>query len=448
MAHGARSHSLFGASNAHRWMVCTASPSFTENLPDTPGAAALEGTEFHEWLEKVVRSQVDVRDVPIAAMREGILLVLDEIKEYVEAGWTLYTEQQGLIGVDFGGTLDICLLSPCKTKIRIIDAKFGMMYVAAENNPQGLVYAGVSQTWFPTVVDFTFVIVQPRTVTGSPVREWSFGLDELVAFLERALQAIVDAKSAPKFVAGEHCHFCKGAPICAELQRKALAVAGENFQGINVTELSTIELPAPDTIPLDRLAHILAGSDILRDWLKAVENAAYAASRSGQRVPGYKIVEAQARRKWDATITPEAAARTLAGTCGEDPKNFLRHELVGIIEAETFIKSSVRASLRASGLAKKDIDARVRQTIEAVSLELTDRASSGNLTLVPDSDPRPAMSLTKDAFQGVTIEHVPAPVDALIKPPAPPCVTYEVNSAPPIFPGSKFEHELNIDDYI
>ena len=49
--HGARAHSRFGASSAHRWMACPGTIRMCEGIPERSSAYADEGTQAHELLE-------------------------------------------------------------------------------------------------------------------------------------------------------------------------------------------------------------------------------------------------------------------------------------------------------------------------------------------------------------------------------------------------------------
>jgi hypothetical protein len=125
----------------------------------------------------------------------------------------------------------------------------------------------------------------------------------------------------------------------------------------------------------------------IRAWLKSIEDAAYQyAVVQRNPFPGHKVVQANPKREWAADA--ETTAIGLAKITGAQPSAFLKTSCVGITEAEGVIKQ----------LAKKVPNP--EDITRAFSL-LTVKRSSGTLSLVPDSDKRPAYDAAKEAFVGV-----------------------------------------------
>lgn len=431
--HGARHHARFPASSAHRWIPCTASINYTANLPETTSDAAEEGRIAHEYLEQVLNSEIRLERIPTDEVRDAVAIVLDEIEEFLVDGWALYSEQYGEYAKDAGGTVDISLLRKDHRALKIIDFKYGKRVVEVVGNRQLLAYAAVMIQHFTAVDEIELIIVQPRAFhQHGPVRRWAVTREDVAKFLEEAANAMFAADHHPQFKAGEHCRYCKAEAVCPEFERAALAVASESFS--TVQQVDKAVLPAPEDIPNDRLAHILNASAVLDEWLKAVERVAYARLRQGHQVPGWKLVEAKGRRKWDEAVEPETIADALATLGGGLPGDFLRVTPIGITEAERKLKAAVRETAQAIGHPKAAADQMVRDAV-AYAAQLMDRGSSGNLTLVRDTDARPAKTPVGDAFTGVTIEHAPAQEPA----PVPP------------WPGAQMLHGddgLNAEDYI
>src|SRR5665213_1028404 len=56
--HGERAHSKFSASGADRWFNCPGSVELSEGQPDKSSPWAIEGTEAHEVLEKIMLQEL------------------------------------------------------------------------------------------------------------------------------------------------------------------------------------------------------------------------------------------------------------------------------------------------------------------------------------------------------------------------------------------------------
>jgi hypothetical protein len=162
--------------------------------------------------------------------------------------------------------------------------------------------------------------------------------------------------------------------------------------------LRELPLPAPVDLGLDRIAHILNHADALTTWLKAIESYAKEQLRLGKKVPGYKLVEAQGRRRWIESDVERMAFR-LCEASGRalSEEQFTRTELVGILEAEEMLAAEARRRAPKGQQAKAARDARERMAF------LTLRESSGNLTMVPEHDSRPAADRSATVFRGVQI---------------------------------------------
>jgi hypothetical protein len=142
------------------------------------------------------------------------------------------------------------------------------------------------------------------------------------------------------------------------------------------------------------MAYVLRNADIMRDWLSAVDKAAYARAMSGIPIPGHKLVETRGERKWKLGLG--LGSQELAKLSGLPATDFMRTSLVSISDAEAKVAAAVRAS---APMGQKD------QAVKAAKERmawLAPRATTGNLTLVPDHDPRPAANRAA-AFVGVNL---------------------------------------------
>lgn len=379
--------------------------------PTAASPHAIEGTRAHELLDYCMSHAFEYADswMPWGDDAEkvaSVQMVLDyvaDLRERYPDLKVLHEErfvfpQQAVPPGEAAGIADILCYSAATTDAWVIDFKFGQgIVVEAEHNEQALFYAtGALFAW--PVSSIHCVIIQPRAFhPAGPVRTWTTDAHALIEFSDRVEQAILAAEQPDTCgVPGKHCRFCAAAVVCPEREQQALAVATDAFA--NVRDIDQIVLPEPQSLDLQRIARILAGKDALREWLQAVEVWAEQSIRSGAHIPGFKLVEAQARRAWQGDV--EEVAAKLSEISGVPAAEFLPQQLVTVGLAE---RTVVQAARHNAPRGKKDEAA--KQAKEAMAF-LTLRQSSGNLTLVPESDPRP--SAIAKAFAGVNILPPPA----------------------------------------
>jgi hypothetical protein len=197
-----------------------------------------------------------------------------------------------------------------------------------------------------------------RSVEIGPLEllDWSIRIAEALAATEEP--------DAP-LVAGSWCDWCPAAAVCPENTRRSLAVAQADFEDLSEKR---VNLPAPERLSREDLGVVLDGLPLLEAWAEAVRKYAYAEAEAGHTIPGHKLVNKVARRKWrDET---EAAGRLVGDLfLGED--------------AYTAPKLKSPAQIEKL-LGKKHFAERLADLAPAVS--------SGT-TLVPNSDRRPAVTL-------------------------------------------------------
>ena len=407
MEHGARSHAKYSASNAHRILRCAGQVALTSRVPPRPDSeASEEGTRAHELLQLSllgIRVEPDATPEMLAAF-EVVSDFLDSL--YISRGPHLviqveepFTFPQDVVPRDeAAGIADIMVIDYMDQEAWSIDFKYGEgVAVEAERNPQ-LMFNAVGRLWRQPIKRVNCVVIQPR-ITHHPkgvVRQWACGPLELAEFqaeMEAAIAA-AEQRDAP-LTPGPWCRWCPAETVCPARERGALAVAyGETALA---RQLDGIGLPAPADLGMDRVAHILRHADMLTTWLRAVENYAKTQIMSGTKVPGHKLVEAQARRQWHGD--PEKIAEKLVDLSGyalsED--DVMPRELLDITKAEARLIEAARA---AAPKGKKDAASRAMRDAMAF---LTLKQSSGNLVLVPEHDTRPAVNRAAAMFSGVVL---------------------------------------------
>ena len=313
-------HSILGASSAHRWLVCSAAPGAEATMPASTSEYAEEGTAAHTLASVCLLSGTDAigaLDTTITnehgskfevteEMVEAVQIYLDAVRAELkrDKGSILLVEHKfdlGFIAPDMFGTCDAVVIQPFGD-MRVFDLKYGAgRAVDVTDNPQ-LKYYGLGALQHPRAVGIeavTLTIVQPRAHhKGGVIRDDSMVPAYLVEWGNTVLKAAAKkAKESPEFVPGEHCGWCRYAPVCAALKGKVEVATLAAFQPIT----QELALPPVESLTPAQLKKALSFADMVEDWLKAVQGYAKGGLESGQFKPediGHKIVAGRASRKW------------------------------------------------------------------------------------------------------------------------------------------------------
>jgi hypothetical protein len=196
-----------------------------------------------------------------------------------------------------------------------------------------------------------------------PVKMWDCLPLDLIAFeADLAAAALATEDPDAPLNAGEWCRFCKAAAVCPENRRRNLEAAQASFP--EIAEDGEVKTDTVAKLSPARMAAVLKEADTIGNWVKAVQAYAHNEAMNGNPIPGFKLVEKRATRRWK---NPEDIAATLdeAGLSAEE------------IWAEP--------KLRSPAQLEKVVG---RAAFEAFG-EHVEKASSG-LNLVPEDDKRPA----------------------------------------------------------
>lgn len=351
-------HAILGASSAYRWMACSGSVKLIEKLRQKsdafiapPSVYANEGTAAHilaeycmrhEWLaseyldytvntdkrlmyhpsvgEKIDDSIVFKVDDEMA---DAVQLYLNTI--IAEMGRLKFNEYKLEVSVkpfpdrdDMWGTADV-ILAQDFGEVVILDYKYGKgVVVDPEYNPQCMYYAlgATREVTDPYLV--TVIIVQPRAPhTKGPVRRWSITPEELESWGE-SLRAAADAtcKDNAPLISGDHCRFCPVKGACPELRKRIQTETSLMFDSEPLpTEVSQM-LPEPQN-PI-QVAKAMEVIPLLDEWTKAVQGMCFRMLESGLAVPGQKLVNKRATRKWKDARDAERRLRNKHGVRRSD----------------------------------------------------------------------------------------------------------------------------------
>lgn len=368
----------------HRWAACPGSVVLSEGIESKSSQDAKLGTAAHALAEACLNEGMDADEFigqSIAAedtafivdpeMADAVQVYLDFIRGLLQAddGAILEVEHRFHlkdIDEDCFGTSDAVVWSPGTRTLYVIDYKHGAgVAVEAAGNPQLRYYAlGALLELKYKASQVVSVIVQPRCFhADGPIRQdtipvlelldWSAELSEAVGTVQDAFeQRGRDAWAKAYLHTGDHCRWCPAAPECPKKIAQAYEVAGVEFKAVTPS----------------RLGELLTLADQLEPWIKSlrqfaydVANAGNDVANAGNEVPGWKLVEKRATRKWASE-----------GRAAE------------------FLQEYIDSPYEKKIITPAEAEKRLKSLKVPIPDELVVKESSGT-TLVPVDDKRPAI---------------------------------------------------------
>ena len=355
---------IVGGSTAKRVINCPGSVAMVQKMPPKPSSKyADEGTLLHDtiaehlatlkplesFLGKKYEDQVLTQDL-IDDKLVPALALLDEIDPKQEMSYEVETR------VDFGDLLpgvfgSTDFVGRMGDKAVVLDWKFGDgVVVSAEENEQLMFYAAAAMrtpetAWaFDECEDIELFIVQPPMI-----RRWVTTKDRIARFERDLVKAVMAAQQPEaKLAMGDHCRWCAAKPVCPQMTG-----AVERAALVQLKELDAA-----------MLGQYLAKADVLEGWITDLRALAFQMLEKNVPVPGYKLVQKQARRQWVDEQSAIDALRAL----GLDSIDYFKQELISPAQMEKVLKKRK--------LALPD--------------ELVKSVSSGT-TLASEDDSRPAV---------------------------------------------------------
>ena len=403
-------HAQLSPSKRHRWALCPGSIREEAKFPDErSGAAAIDGTHSHTLLEHCInRGLSDPMDEvgDVFADDDGTFVVdadraarvktaIEYIRERSMNGmFKVISEQrvdpQHLLGRDdLSGTVDCQIIGP--DWIEIIDYKDGMGVVSAEGNMQLEQYAyGVLAGYkLPINVEYPvkriiMTIIQPKLALKGmkPITSHEVSVRDLLANMGTIIvhAAATDAPDAPLVPGESQCKFCRAKGSCAALAGNVMKEVGIMFQPV-VTETLDVAQQSADKDPAQmddaQIRQIMEAAPLMRQLLEAVEKEALRRLEAGTPIPGLKLVHGRGSRAW--ALPEEEMAEKLI-KMGIPKSAVYETKLVTPAKAEKLTwekRDGTKVSLTDRQLKRMDQ--------EYVS------KLAGKLTVVPESDGRPAV---------------------------------------------------------
>ncbi|KLU65697.1 PD-(D/E)XK nuclease superfamily protein [Desulfosporosinus acididurans] len=294
-------HALLSASSSHRWLNCTPSARIEEALENRSSFYANEGTAAHALSEHKLReflklpTQRPTSDFDSTELNYYTDRYVEHVCELISEAYTRCNDPRVLIEqrLDYShvvpqgfGTGDTVIVSD--QILDVLDLKYGMVRVSAEDNPQLKLYAlGALDMYgfFYDVQTVRLTICQPRL---DSISVFELSVAELTQWAEIELKPKADLafRGEGEFAAGGHCRFCRARATCRARAEKNL-------------ELAKMDFKAPAMLSDEEIAEILTKAEDLAAWAKDVwVYAEKEAISHDKQWTGYKLVEGTRKRKY------------------------------------------------------------------------------------------------------------------------------------------------------
>jgi len=327
-------HAILGPSGAYRWLVCTPSARFEEQLPNEDTVFAKEGTLAHEvaalvlaarsgtykgsdkmwWadmdaIELLVNDFYEKQDRP-----SEFADMLDHAEDYAQyvISQTPFDGEVHIGGdsfdMDFNNIAKHILIenrydvfdyvplgfgtsdSTIRTKrvIYVTDYKYGAgVRVSAINNAQMKIYGlgallKAKSEGFNDVQTIVMSIYQPRAGGSS---SWQISAEKLLEWADEIVkpQALKAIAGIGEFVPGKHCQFCRARNNCKAFYNEFAELRSLK----DSRELTDVDL-----------ANVINFGPAVASWVKKVTDDTVARMERGQKVKGFKLVKGRGRRSF------------------------------------------------------------------------------------------------------------------------------------------------------
>jgi len=375
-----KTHSkIISGSTALRRINCYASAQLEAQHPDIKSEAASRGTRLHTLLEGLVRENKE----PATGVQVGDDVITELDREPLDnALWALdglakgdayemFSELHGDVG-DWapgqGGTLDAMILDG--EDLYFVDFKFGWQPVHAKENVQLGFYALCAynhpnekvQSMLARAKRTHFAIIQPpRMEAEADVWDVPEGwLQDLEVSLRAGYEGNLKGDAPP--TPGRWCTFCKARSACPAIHEELQALPE-----IDPKAISSVELAA-----------LRKKWEMYKSGYERIHAEIQHRLEEGHEVPGLKLVEKRASRRWSDT---DAATRAVVAALGE---RAWKKELLSPPQVEKV-------------LGKKVFEASP-EILEHVTKEST------GYTIADASDSRPAVNVSAEAVRSAAEE--------------------------------------------
>lgn len=417
------SHAELSPSRRHRFKLCPGSVREESKYPEGPsGPAAIDGTHSHTLLEHCIKGDlISPRDcvgvtledhegkfVVDADRAERVQVAIEYIRNRVNSfngSARVLAEQRVdpsyLLGTsDMAGTVDVQILGD--GVIEIIDYKDGIQPVDATLQLEQYAVGVLSQLRIPANLMYPYHSVRLTTIQPklafrglnpitTNIADIKYFLDDVVGSLAAEAYAVKQPDAA--LVPGEsQCKYCRAKGGCRALAESVMKEVNVMFSPTAQSPMDLVQQSAdksPTMMDNDQLRQILEAAPLLRQMMEGVEEEAMRRLQAGQTIPGLKLVHGRGSRVW-AHNEDEMAEKLLA--MGIPKGAIYETKLVSPAKAEKLTWEKRDGTK--SQLSKKQLE-RLNEYITKMA---------GKLTVVPESDSRPAVVTNAASLFGAVNE--------------------------------------------
>ena len=407
-------HAQLSPSKRHRWALCPGSVREEAKYPEErSGPAAIDGTHSHTLLEHCIKAGLadPTLMVGVRLMDDEGEFVIDadraaRVKMAIEYVKSRVTQLNGMAEVvpetrvdpqwftnrdDLSGTVDIQIIGG--GVLEIVDYKDGMAEVPAEGNLQLEQYAlgklaecrkghNVPDQYPWHEVRMT--IIQPKLALrgGTPITTWTVPVSELLTKISVLVDQAraTDNPDAPLIPGDSQCKYCRAKGACSALAGNVMKEVGIMFQPIADQTFEIAQQSAdrdPAVMSDDQIRQVMEAAPLMRQLLEAVEKEALRRLEAGQSIPGLKLVNGRGSRTW--ALPEEEMAEKLV-KMGIPKTAIYETKLVSPAKAEKLVwekRDGTKVSLTPRQMSRMEQEYVIKM--------------AGKLTVVPESDSRPAV---------------------------------------------------------
>jgi hypothetical protein len=414
--HATRDHATWSASATARLWACPGSLPLTKDLPEEESEAAAWGTACHEVAEECFATGKDASAFigRVVATKKFTIDVDDEVAETAQV-YVDYVRNLGKFPTDVfiekrfsfealntpfdaGGTCDAIAYSRSNKELEVVDLKGGRgVVVEAFGNHQLRTYAlgamlHVGSDYEVKTIKVT--IVQPRaphkdgrirseTFTTADLMDWTWDLLAAMHRAEDALRSFEPTSNlwATNFLSpGDHCTFCKAKPFCPALEKKVTSLFDDLSDDIGHNGIDKL-MPEDIAARLDQL-------DLVESYIKAFWAYAKQQAEMGVNIPGWMLVDKQARPKWREGVSLTGALRDVVADTQDLYETKMRSpaQVRGVI-TESLVEAGKHKTKKAA-----------EQEARAILDDLTVAESSGTNLVRVDKTTRPPAAAKSSLF--------------------------------------------------
>ncbi len=344
--HGERKHARSSPSKLKNLEIC---PSYEGDNSGPVHPVTLRGTAMHEASETGSMAGLDEEEVRLVTMCNDFMSEEIAIAEKVIDEQHLKTHDP-----DVQGFVDkIIVFKPNaqgRRKLAIRDYKYGWNAVdGPRENPQAIAYTLAAFLQWPDADEIDFAFLIPRldlVLTHTFTRA---DMDWMKLRISTIAERVRKLAGKEFNVVDSNCLYCGYKAHCKPMHAKSLTIARANDNPDLQLPLPAILDPSQMTDP-QQVAYGLNVAAHVEDWVKRMRARALDIRlETGVEIPGYTLVEQQAKRE---IANPPGAWEVIKTEFGVTQEEFLSACKVSITQLETVVKDHAPHGKKAEAATK------------------------------------------------------------------------------------------------